>query len=573
MKTKRIISLILTLALSLSAFCVTAFAEDEPKNLGDGYRVFIDGELWSLNVVESMSDTVSLRDLNITVALPDGDELAPEEYTLTVERELYWDEENEVSVTEPVDGDLKVYEGTDGFSTYLIKAEGVGSAGTTGTTEPTYLDLFHKYSFNYFGCTVSFGDDYRSDSTWFWHDYYRIPKLEVRLPVVRDVSGEEVDPENYTITYYQRNTEPVDFDDEEYEDKVYPRENPMDEMPTEVGAYYAVIQGNAPYYGTGHVDFDIVAPESYAQSVIYTAYDGETLYVPVDGEIYVKFDLEPYIGLIPGWRNDLFKETGFGIDDDPTFFEDDDYAYAHIYANGKQVGEKATLYYNWYRPEDIFGEDAPGWIDAVPVMGASVVIEVAEKPRPFAFIKDDETRYYDGDTIWLNEGDEILLCFDLTWQDDFLLTDRDLSDLIEKGFTVDEELIQFEEAGYVYQRITADGVKPGTVAEVTYQSYKFNDYFSEDRSDKPSFYPGTVKIGVPQSTILGDADGSGDVTILDATAIQRYLANLPNEAFDEKAADADGIGGVTILDATAIQRWLAGFDDGYAIAEQLSSFA
>ena len=58
--------------------------------------------------------------------------------------------------------------------------------------------------------------------------------------------------------------------------------------------------------------------------------------------------------------------------------------------------------------------------------------------------------------------------------------------------------------------------------------------------------------------LLGDADESGDVTILDATAVQRNLANLPNAAFDEKAADADGDGSITILDATAIQRWLAG---------------
>ena len=299
-------------------------------------------------------------------------------------------------------------------------------------------------------------------------------------------------------------------------------------------------------------------PRSFAMSVLSVAYDGETLYVPADGDIYVKFDLDPYNGLIPSPSYDRFKETGFGIDDEPTFFEDDGYAYAHIYANGKQVGEKATLYYNWYRPEDIFGEGAPGLADAEPVIGASVVIEVAEKPRPFAFIKDDETRYYDGDTIWMEDGDEILLTFDLTWQDDFLLTDRDLSDLSEKGFTVQEQLEQFEEAGYVYHRIKADGVKPGTVAEVTYKSYKFNDYFSEDRSDKPSFYPATVKIGVMPAAILGDADRSGDVTILDATAIQRYLANLSNEVFDVRTADADGDESVTILDATAIQRYLAG---------------
>lgn len=57
--------------------------------------------------------------------------------------------------------------------------------------------------------------------------------------------------------------------------------------------------------------------------------------------------------------------------------------------------------------------------------------------------------------------------------------------------------------------------------------------------------------------VLGDSDGDGSVTILDATAIQRKLASLQTISFDEKTADADGDGELTILDATAIQRHLA----------------
>ena len=55
---------------------------------------------------------------------------------------------------------------------------------------------------------------------------------------------------------------------------------------------------------------------------------------------------------------------------------------------------------------------------------------------------------------------------------------------------------------------------------------------------------------------VGDVDTDGIVTVLDATAIQRHLADMPNESFDAAAADADGDGVITILDATAIQRWL-----------------
>ena len=56
---------------------------------------------------------------------------------------------------------------------------------------------------------------------------------------------------------------------------------------------------------------------------------------------------------------------------------------------------------------------------------------------------------------------------------------------------------------------------------------------------------------------LGDTDGDGEVTIIDATAIQRHLAALPTQSFNETAADADKDGEVTIIDATAIQRHLA----------------
>lgn len=64
--------------------------------------------------------------------------------------------------------------------------------------------------------------------------------------------------------------------------------------------------------------------------------------------------------------------------------------------------------------------------------------------------------------------------------------------------------------------------------------------------------------GMPvEHTILGDADGDGNVTIFDATTIQRHLADLPTQSFIEDAADCDGDGSVTVLDATAIQRHLA----------------
>ena len=58
--------------------------------------------------------------------------------------------------------------------------------------------------------------------------------------------------------------------------------------------------------------------------------------------------------------------------------------------------------------------------------------------------------------------------------------------------------------------------------------------------------------------IKGDADMDKSVTILDATRIQRFIADLIDEdEIDLISADADGDGDVTILDATHIQRFIA----------------
>ena len=59
------------------------------------------------------------------------------------------------------------------------------------------------------------------------------------------------------------------------------------------------------------------------------------------------------------------------------------------------------------------------------------------------------------------------------------------------------------------------------------------------------------------SHLLEDVDGDGNITVLDATTIQKRLALLPVTLYYEDRADADGDGEVTVLDATAIQKWLA----------------
>jgi len=70
------------------------------------------------------------------------------------------------------------------------------------------------------------------------------------------------------------------------------------------------------------------------------------------------------------------------------------------------------------------------------------------------------------------------------------------------------------------------------------------------------------KNNIGKKLLIGDADLNGEITILDATCIQRYLAKLESLSADAlKAADSDISQEVTIVDATLIQRMLAKLPD------------
>ena len=71
--------------------------------------------------------------------------------------------------------------------------------------------------------------------------------------------------------------------------------------------------------------------------------------------------------------------------------------------------------------------------------------------------------------------------------------------------------------------------------------------------------------------LLGDVDGDGEVTIIDATFIQRWLASIPIPfELNKNIADTDGDGDVTIIDATCIQRYLASLNCPKGIEQPVS---
>ena len=100
---------------------------------------------------------------------------------------------------------------------------------------------------------------------------------------------------------------------------------------------------------------------------------------------------------------------------------------------------------------------------------------------------------------------------------------------------------------------TADGTKAHYKCADCGKLFEYLPYTVNEITD-----PEELVIDAYGPYILGDSDGDGEVTILDATSIQRRLASLPlTRGFCRGAANVDKDGEVSILDATGIQRYLA----------------
>ncbi len=79
----------------------------------------------------------------------------------------------------------------------------------------------------------------------------------------------------------------------------------------------------------------------------------------------------------------------------------------------------------------------------------------------------------------------------------------------------------------------------------------------------------TIHFKVSDMTI-GDTDGSGDITVMDATNVQRYLVNLIDEqAIYLDMSDCDKSELINIMDATFIQRYLAHADKSGFVGETI----
>ncbi|MGN0450237.1 MAG: dockerin type I repeat-containing protein [Ruminococcus sp.] len=84
-------------------------------------------------------------------------------------------------------------------------------------------------------------------------------------------------------------------------------------------------------------------------------------------------------------------------------------------------------------------------------------------------------------------------------------------------------------------------------------------FIAERKTGKIYAYYVEYTFDATKDYMLGDVNGDGKISVLDATLVQKYLAGLVTLSDTQKAAaDVNGDGGVSVLDATQIQKYIAG---------------
>ena len=84
-------------------------------------------------------------------------------------------------------------------------------------------------------------------------------------------------------------------------------------------------------------------------------------------------------------------------------------------------------------------------------------------------------------------------------------------------------------------------------------------FIAERKTGKIYAYYVEYTFDATKDYMLGDVNGDGNISVLDATLIQKYIAGLVTFSDTQKAAaDVNGDGSVSVLDATLIQKYIAG---------------
>ena len=157
-------------------------------------------------------------------------------------------------------------------------------------------------------------------------------------------------------------------------------------------------------------------------------------------------------------------------------------------------------------------------------------------------------------------------CFDMsmTFNEDY---DTDWFTIQVNGSNADIASLKKVDGGYILQ---ANNLENINVSANNKQDSAFTSFSTE--YDSVYIYeinPNTIGLKVDtdnngtyetelNTTMIGDVNSDGSVTVQDATVLQKYLAGLVTLSDEQLAvADTNGDGSVTVADATAIQKYLA----------------
>ena len=118
-------------------------------------------------------------------------------------------------------------------------------------------------------------------------------------------------------------------------------------------------------------------------------------------------------------------------------------------------------------------------------------------------------------------------------------------------------------AGEKLVSFTFDVTKEINVDELSFSYAEFQLYNNDATRLDSSYFAYSVEVisygEISKQILLGDVDENGDVTVADATEIQKYIANLASLNSNQiLSADCNADKLVNIKDATLIQKYLIG---------------
>ena len=89
-------------------------------------------------------------------------------------------------------------------------------------------------------------------------------------------------------------------------------------------------------------------------------------------------------------------------------------------------------------------------------------------------------------------------------------------------------------------------------------------FIAERKTGKIYAYYVEYTFDATKDYLLGDVNGDGKISVLDATLIQKYISGLVTFSDTQKAAaDVNNDGSVSVIDATLIQKYIAGLIDKF----------